>query len=378
MLSATEVSFSMHSPDQCRQNLVEQMDRCISSPGNHDSPFVAPMGMLPTVQRYCQLVQHNGWDSIRWKHNFTGLHMAAQLGSESAVHFLLHANAAVALNLRDKKHKMRPIDYAKQAGHLHLLKVLDPVRCRTAVTDSHDAGDEISSLSKSLHMEEELQHAEQKIQTLESSEVSLGNLVRQLEAAGASQRLAHSAELRRLDMATANSSNLVRPSCLEDATLALAATDLRLSQAESEVSALRERAALRDSEMNAFATQLADLRLQLLERDKQLREKTELLTSCQQLLAQREKDLAKKAKRRTVTWSEKKDSVRSEGNHDFQDKKYPLHSETKVEFEIDLTTMPDFAEKSRRSILSSSGKSEIWNGSDTDSDTNFFDLTAEL
>ena len=60
-----------------------------------------PKGLNPDLERACEAVFQNGWRKICWPKNFSALHLAARLGSEDAVRYLLDANAHAGLESQD-------------------------------------------------------------------------------------------------------------------------------------------------------------------------------------------------------------------------------------------------------------------------------------
>ncbi|CAK0852539.1 unnamed protein product, partial [Prorocentrum cordatum] len=79
----------------------------------------------PELRRALEVVARKPWSKIRWPHNFTALHLAAQLGSSEVVEFLLEATAAPSLQTQDERGRT-PLDIAKKHGFSALEELLAP------------------------------------------------------------------------------------------------------------------------------------------------------------------------------------------------------------------------------------------------------------
>jgi len=91
--------------------------------------LVIPEGLHPSLRKACESVIKEGWPMMKWKHQYTALHLAASMGSESAVRLLISATAAVGLKVTDEIENQRPIDVARKRGHEHLMALLDADTC---------------------------------------------------------------------------------------------------------------------------------------------------------------------------------------------------------------------------------------------------------
>eukprot|EP00434_Breviolum_minutum_P028898 symbB.v1.2.025560.t1/scaffold2413.1/size174923/1 len=88
-------------------------------------PGPIPEGIRPELQKACEVVKKRGWKKVTWPNGFSALHLAARLGEEKAVDFLLRASAAPDMQLKDSEGKSA-LDYANIKGHSHLVQLLTP------------------------------------------------------------------------------------------------------------------------------------------------------------------------------------------------------------------------------------------------------------
>lgn len=95
---------------------------------------------LPEMYRSILLhVESEGWDSIAWKDGFTMLHWAADKGDVELCRYLLSEGADPWM--QDNLGRA-PIDFARRAGNLNLVNLLQAKICRSELS---------STASKDLH-----------------------------------------------------------------------------------------------------------------------------------------------------------------------------------------------------------------------------------
>lgn len=106
-----------------RENIVGAVNGAPELGLEERQPPTIPSGLPPELQKACEVVQRKGWTKVKFPHNFTALHLAAMLGCQDAVSFLLLSSAWPGLHLKDTQGNL-PLDYAREKGFPSIVELL--------------------------------------------------------------------------------------------------------------------------------------------------------------------------------------------------------------------------------------------------------------